>query len=281
MDHRTLPGSLVSVDWLAEHQSHPRLVLLDATFQLPNAAATENAHRRIPGARRFDFDKVVCDQESPLPHMLPPAADFERLVRELGISRDSLIVVYDRVGTYSSPRGWWMFRAMGHNQVAVLDGGLPAWDAAGHASEPVDDERPAPGDFVATPVTALVSNAEQVAAALEDIRHVVLDARSPGRFAGRDPEPRAGLRGGHMPNARNLPFDQVQSDSRMHDIETLGQRLREHVAEDQHLICSCGSGVTACILALAADLAGHPRFSVYDGSWSEWGLPSERPVVKD
>ncbi|WP_097459984.1 sulfurtransferase [Mangrovitalea sediminis] len=276
----TLPGSLVSVDWLAQHQGHPRLVLLDATFQLPGAADT-TAPRRIPGARRFDFDREICDRENPLPHMLPPAEDFERQVRELGVNQDSLIVVYDRVGTYSSPRGWWMFRAMGHDQVAVLDGGLPAWEAAGHSSEPMQPDSPGQGDFMAQLRQELVSNADQVAAALEDNGCVVLDARSADRFQGKAPEPRAGLRGGHMPNARNLPFDQVQEAGRMQALEELSRRLRSEVDAEQHLICSCGSGVTACILALAADLAGHSHFSVYDGSWSEWGLPSDRPVVSD
>ncbi len=280
----TLPGPIVSIRWLAAQLGHPRLVLLDASLKPATASAgtgTAGASHQIPGTQVFDFDKRVCDRTSPLPHMMPPPEVFEREVRALGIRGDSVIVVYDRVGVYASPRAWWMFKAMGHEQVAVLDGGLPAWLEAGLPVEPAAGHAVLPGDFVARPRPGLFCDAEQVMAALADPRFAVLDARSEGRFLGREPEPRPGLRGGHMPHALNLPFSAVQAQGRMRPVEELAAIFAAKVGSQRRLIFSCGSGVTACILALAAELAGHRELAVYDGSWSEWGLPSSRPVVTD
>ncbi|MBJ6765063.1 sulfurtransferase [Myxococcaceae bacterium JPH2] len=277
-----LPGPLVSVRWLADHLHHPRLVVLDASIQpvvRGSPAPSPEAEARIPRARVFDFDKKICDPDTTLPHMMPPPELFEREVRALGVSNDSLLVVYDRVGVYSSPRAWWMFKAMGHEQVAVLDGGLPAWLEAGHSTQPLVGPSVEPGHFIAHPRPQLFCDAEQVAAALEDKTFAVLDARSEGRFSGREPEPRAGLRPGHMPQALNLPFNQVQARSHMRPTAELAALFASKVAPEQRLIFTCGSGVTACILALAAASVGRQHLAVYDGSWSEWGLPSSRPVV--
>jgi thiosulfate/3-mercaptopyruvate sulfurtransferase len=279
----SLPGPLVDVHWLAENLDHPRLRLLDATFLPPSGPppGTAPENQRIPGAGMFDFDQRICDLDNPLPHMMPSPETFAREARSLGINRDSLIVVYDRVGLFSSPRGWWMFRAMGHDNVAVLDGGMPAWIAAGHDTAPWDNRTPEPGNFEADARPHLFYNADQVAAALNDPRHQVLDARSEGRFSGREPEPRPGLRSGHMPGAGNLPFSQVQESGRMLPAEALADIFRTWTEGDRRLVFSCGSGVSACVLALAAELAGHDSIAVYDGSWSEWGQPSARPVVSD
>jgi thiosulfate/3-mercaptopyruvate sulfurtransferase len=276
-----LPRPTVSVEWLAAHLDNPELVLLDATMQTAVAAGSgAPVERHLRGARRFDFDTRVCDRTSALPHMMPTPELFTQEVRALGIGRDSRVVIYDRVGVYSSPRAWWMFRAMGHDQVAVLDGGLPAWVAAGMPCEggpcPPAEGR---GDFVARPRPGLFCDAERVTTALADETCAVLDARSAGRFQGREPEPRAGLRPGHMPNALNLPFGSVQTGGRMRSKEELIAIFAEKLGAQQTWIFSCGSGVTACILALAAELAGHTDMTVYDGSWSEWGLPSARAVV--
>ncbi|MCP3102297.1 sulfurtransferase [Myxococcus sp. K15C18031901] len=279
-----LPGPTVSVHWLAEHLGHPRLILLDASLKPSTTAASVPSPAssvQVPGTRSFDFDKRICDQETPLPHMMPPPALFEREVRALGVRRDSVLVIHDRMGVYASPRAWWMFKAMGHEQVAVLDGGLPAWLEANLPTEPVGTPPVEPGDFVAQPHPGLFCDAEHVEAALSDPRYVVLDARSEGRFLGREPEPRAGLRPGHMPNAVNLHFGQVQANGRMRTAEELAAIFASKAGRQQKLIFSCGSGVTACILTLAAELAGYPALAVYDGSWSEWGLPSARPVVTD
>jgi len=276
-----LPGPVVSVSWLARQLGHPRLVLLDASVKPAAASASPSPGStvQLPGTQRFDFDKRICDPATSLPHMMPPPELFEREVRQLGIRNDSVIVIHDRMGVYASPRAWWMFKAMGHDQVAVLDGGLPAWLEAQLPTEPMGTQPVEPGDFVARPRPGLFCDADHVAAALEDKRYAVLDARSEGRFLGREPEPRPGLRPGHMPHALNLPFGTVQVNGRMRTAEELVALFASRVEPRQKLIFSCGSGVTACILALAAELAGYRELAVYDGSWSEWGLPSSRPVV--
>jgi thiosulfate/3-mercaptopyruvate sulfurtransferase len=282
MTPSSLPGPIVSVSWLAAQLQDPDLVLLDATFH-PVAASlpSETAGLRLPGARVFDFDQRICDPDTSLPHMMPSADLFTREVRALGVGQSSKIVVYDRLGVFSSPRAWWMFKAMGHDRVAVLDGGLPAWIAAGLPTESGPAAAVAPGDFVARPQPALFCNAAEVSSALRDPRSLVLDARSEGRFAGREPEPRPGLRSGHMPNARNLPLGAVQNQGRMRTPAELEAIFASKVQGQEKLVFSCGSGVTACVLALAATLAGYSELRVYDGSWSEWGLPSSRPVVTD
>jgi len=184
------------------------------------------------------------------------------------------------VGVYSSPRAWWMFKAMGHDSVSVLDGGLPAWREAGLSCESAAGAPPARGDFVARSRPELFCDADHVSAALGSQRFTVLDARSEARFMGQKAEPRAGLRAGHMPRAVNLPFGAVQKQGHMRDAAELAALLASKVqAGSSSLIFSCGSGVTACILALAGTLAGYSDIAVYDGSWSEWGMPSSRPVA--
>jgi thiosulfate/3-mercaptopyruvate sulfurtransferase len=270
------------VSWLAAHLDEPGLVLLDASLQPAAAASVKQgtpSTQRLPRARVFDFDEQICDRQTTLPHMLPSAQLFQEEVRALGIHQASPIVVYDRVGVYSSPRAWWMFKAMGHDHVSVLDGGLPAWLEAGLPCGSADHSSVAPGDFVARPRPELFCNAERVAAALLSDRFTVLDARSEARFMGREAEPRAGLRPGHMPHAVNLPFGAVQTQGHMRQAAELGALIGSKVhGQPSQLIFTCGSGVTACILALAATLAGYSEMSVYDGSWSEWGMPSSRPV---
>jgi len=278
----SLPVPLVSVRWLAAAIDDPDLVVLDATFHpSPPADWSTRPPQYLPHARRFDFDKRICDPASSLPHMMPSAELFEREVRALGVRRDSRVVIYDRIGTFASPRGWWMFQAMGHDRVSVLDGGLPAWQQAGLPVVAAPEEPTRPGDFVARPRAGLFCDADRVEAALGDASVRVLDARSEGRFFGREPEPRTGLRGGHMPNAVSLPFSSLQANGRMRSPEELRALFAARVDGDPELVFSCGSGVTACVLALGATLAGRTRLSVYDGSWSEWGLPSARPVVRD
>ena len=284
MKNIKINDSLVSVQWLAENLNAENLVILDASMP-PITAGDDNKAREdpayIPGAWRFDFDKEIRDKETHLPHMMPRPEIFTEEVQKLGISKDSAIVVYDDAGIYASPRAWWMFRAMGHSQVAVLDGGLPAWIKAGFATVPNLEELPKQrGDFVSQPQNELFSDSADVFIALHDHNFVVMDARSEGRFKGVEPEPRPGLRLGHMPHSINIPFTSVLEDGRLASKAKLHSIFGKY--KDKKMIFSCGSGVTASILALAADQAEYKDLSVYDGSWSEWGLPSSGlPVVTD
>ena len=284
----TLPV-LVEVDWLAANMNQPDIVVLDASWHMPQFkrdGEIEWQQQRIPGSRFFDFDRRVCDKNASLPHMLPDAETFSREVQRLGVNQDSRIVVYDALGIFSCVRAWWMFRAMGHQQVAVLNGGLPAWQRAGHVIESGDmsnQMQPEAGNFSATFQPGWVRDAQQIQAALADKSAQVLDARSGERFSGVVDEPRPGLQSGHMPGALSLPFvDLHDTQGCMLPVEGLKEVFTDLGLEqmDEPLIFSCGSGVSACVLALGAELVGYTHLSVYDGSWTEWGEPDNGlPVV--
>ena len=273
---------LVDTNWLANNLSESNLVVLDASVPpiVPGYVShnSNGCFSAIPGARRFDYDQVICKPNSSLPHMMPTSGLFEEEVRKLGVNNDSAIVVYDDVGLYASPRAWWMFRAMGHAQVAVLDGGLPKW---------IKEERgiikqydnPRDGNFLANLDAGLFCDFEVVLKGLYEPGCQILDARSAGRFKGIDAEPRPGVRSGHMPNAKNLPFPEVLSGGELKSAEELSDLFSQLIEKDQKIITSCGSGITACILTLAATVAGYENLAVYDGSWAEWGLPSKLPVL--
>jgi len=275
-------NSIVSVEWLHENLSAENLVLFDASMKpiFPVANQIPETPAYIPGSLRFDFDDVLCDHNTSLPHMMPSPEYFANEMQNMGVNQDSAIVVYDKVGVYSSPRAWWMFRAMGHAQIAVLDGGLPAWVQAGYEKVPTLATPKGKGDFASLPQSGLFVDSKSVVQALADSAFSVIDARSAGRFKGQEPEPRAGLRGGHMPNAVNIPFVDVLENGMMSSKSKLQNIFEKY--KNKKMIFSCGSGVTACVLALAAEQAGYKDLAVYDGSWSEWGrLDSGSPVVKD
>ncbi len=270
--------SLVSVHWLRENLHTKNLIVFDASMKpVGNVAAPQTAGY-IPGSRRFDFDEHIREQNTSLPHMMPAPEFFTEEMQKLGVNKDSAIVAYDNVGVYASPRAWWMFRAMGHDNVAVLDGGLPAWMDAGYEVSSTLATSSLRGDFASNPRPGLFVDSQAVTHALSDSAYSVLDARSAGRFTGQEPEPRAGLRGGHMPGAVNLPFSETQINGVMKSPALLREMFAQY--QNKKLIFSCGSGVTACILALAAEQAGLNELAVYDGSWAEWGAESSGlPVV--
>lgn len=285
MSSLVLPSDLVSIQWLAEHHHHSDLTLLDASWHMPltnRNGYQEWLNERIGHAQFFDFDREVCDQDASLPHMMPPPQHFELSAQMLGINNESIIVVYDSLGIFSSPRVWWMFKAMGFNKVAVLDGGLPAWKEAGltvNCTPPTINKRPQ-GNFKAVYQADLISNKEQVYNAINDKNVSIVDARSKARFLGEVPEVRVGLRVGHIPSAINLPISEILNNQTMKNAYQLAQIFEALMPKKQKIIFSCGSGVTACILALGAKLSGYDALSVYDGSWSEWGASDTLPVVK-
>jgi len=277
-----LPGPLVSVEWLAARLGAPGLVVVDGSWYLPalNRSATgEFQAGHVPGAVFWDLD-AMSDLASPLPHMLPDPETLARRIAALGIGNDDRVVVYDGSGNnLSAARIWWTLRVMGHPAAAVLDGGMPAWRAAGL---PLKAGWPpwAPRRFVARPHSKLVRSLHHVLQAVTTGGTQILDARSRARFDGAEPEPRPGLRGGHMPGAKSLPYPELTAPGgRMLPAEALRARLSAAGIDlGRPVITSCGSGVTACVLALGLEIAGHREWSVYDGSWAEWGAAAGPPV---
>jgi thiosulfate/3-mercaptopyruvate sulfurtransferase len=273
---------LVATDWLAERLGRPGLVVVDGSTYLPTSGrdpAAEYAAGHIPGAVFFDVE-ASSDPTSTLPHMLPTPDAFAARMGRLGIGDDDHIVVYDGSGTnLSAPRVWWMFRVMGHERVSLLDGGIGKWRREGRPLEAAVVTRPA-ARFSARPLPGAVRDAAGVRAALERGDAQVVDMRSAGRFAGTEPEPRPGLRGGHMPGARNLPFHElVNPDGTLLPAERLRRRIETAgVHLDRPIVATCGSGVSACALIFALHLLGHDAAVLYDGAWTEWAGRPDLPV---
>ena len=276
------PDALVSTGWLAGNLDSPEVRILDASWYLPaqkRDGRAEFAEAHIPGARFFDID-AVSDRTSGLPHMLPDAAEFGAAVGAMGIGNGHRVVVYDGIGLQSAARVWWMFRAFGHERVSVLNGGLPKWRAEGRAVTG-DNDGPAPARFEATLRGDLVRGLDDMTANLDSAREQVLDARSRGRFDGSEAEPRAGLRGGHIPGSRCLPYPDLidPATKTVRDAAAL-RRAFEAAGLDlgAAIVTTCGSGVSACILGLGLYLIGRKDVAIYDGSWSEWGGRGDTPV---
>jgi thiosulfate/3-mercaptopyruvate sulfurtransferase len=277
------PEDLVSTEWLAANIDRDDVRVVDGSFTLPGVTPTAQeayALRHIPGAVFFDID-AISDHADPLPHMLPSDADFARMAGALGLGDDHRIVVYDMAGFNSAPRVWWMLKNYGHRRVALLDGGLPKWLAEGR---PVTAAVPTPraARFTAHLDRSRVRDKAQLLANLAEKREQVLDARAAGRFAGTAPEPRPGMRSGHIPGSLNLPYDLLadRKTKTLLPAAEIEKRFREAgVSRDKPIVTSCGSGVTACALAFGLHLIGWPEAAIYDGSWSEWGLPGDTPIA--
>ncbi|MEW7289467.1 sulfurtransferase [Aquimarina sp. 2304DJ70-9] len=273
---------LVSVSWLSEHLDHPDLIVLDATIKkVTSTKEAKSANLQIKNARFFDIKKAFSDTTTDIPNMLPTPEAFSEACRNIGISNHHKIVVYDQLGIYSSPRVWWMFKTMGHENIAVLDGGLPAWKGANMPCETMDNssnptER---GDFKAMFDQDLTTDSKSILAEMNNKNTLILDARSPGRFTAQEPEPRASLKGGHIPNSMNLHYTKIVRDGHLLPVGELKEVLDDFNIENKKLIFTCGSGITACIIMLAANLAGYDNVSVYDGSWSEWGQLDGVPIA--
>lgn len=276
------PKTLVSTDWLGRHLNDPDLRVIDASWYLPGSerdARAEYEKGHIPGARFFDIEEIA-DQRSNLPHMAPPTEKFISRMRAMGVGDGHQVVIYDGAGLYSAPRVWWLFRLMGKTDVAVLDGGLPKWRAEGRALEdmaPVIRDR----HMTVSLQNALVRDVTQVAQASKLGQPQILDARAPERFSGETPEPREGLRAGHIPGSLNLPFaNLLDEDGTMKDEAGLRAAFEAAgIDTARPVITTCGSGVTAAILALGLARIGHESWSLYDGSWTEWGAFGDLPVA--
>jgi thiosulfate/3-mercaptopyruvate sulfurtransferase len=282
-DVRDDPKTLVSTTWLAAHLNDPDLRLIDASWYLPsmnrNGRAEYNA-AHIAGARFFDIEEI-SDSRSTLPHMAPPPEKFISKMRAMGVGDGHQVVIYDGIGLFSAPRVWWTFRLMGKTDVAVLDGGLPKWMAEGR---PTEDMPTIMRDrhMTVSRQNHLVKDVTQVAHAAKLGHAEIIDARPSARFRGEAPEPRAGLRLGHIPGAKNLPYSMLLNEGgTMKDPSALRAAFAEAGVDlTKPAITSCGSGVTAAILSLALERIGHRDHSLYDGSWAEWGMYDDLDVAK-
>jgi thiosulfate/3-mercaptopyruvate sulfurtransferase len=277
------PDDLVSTDWLAAHIDRYDVRVVDGSFTLPGASPTAQeayAKEHLPSAVFFDIDKI-SDRSDPLPHMLPSDKEFAEAAGRLGLGDNHRIVVYDIAGFNSAPRVWFMLRAFGHRNVALLNGGLPKWKAEGRPLTTLVP-RPRPATFTAKLDKALVRNRAEMLANIQEPKEQVIDARAASRFAGTAPEPRPGLRAGHIPGSRNLPYDTLadpKTRTLLPAAEIEERFIAAGIKRDQPVVTSCGSGVTACALAFGLHLIGWPDAAIYDGSWSEWGLPGDTPVA--
>jgi thiosulfate/3-mercaptopyruvate sulfurtransferase len=278
------PRTLVSTAWLEAHLKDPDLRILDASWYLPDMARDAKAEyneAHIPGARFFDIEEI-SDKRSGLPHMAPTPEMFISRMRAMGVGDGHQVVIYDGAGLFSAARVWWTFRLMGKQDVAVLDGGFPKWRSEGR---PIEDMPPIVRDrhMTVQRQAHLIKDVTQVAAAAKLGDYSIVDARSPGRFSGQEPEPRPGLRSGHIPKAKNVPFKSVlNADGTMKSPEALAKVFADAGVDlKKPVITSCGSGVTASVLNLALERMGKLDHSLYDGSWAEWGMYNDLKVARD
>lgn len=267
-----MASPLVSVSWLIDNLTHPDLVILDARMAKPVAGSPSKlSNVQIPGARQMNLKTAFSEPGSDLPNTIPSPQHFEQEAQKLGVNQDSIVVVYDDKGVYSSPRAWWLFRTMGHEKVVVLNGGLPAWIDANQPVESLSRDSVNPGNFQASFDASQVWSTQDASENITTKTATLIDARSSARFKGEAPEPRAGLLSGHIPGSLNLPFGEVIKDGKMLPKEELQKVIADLDPGPGPLVFSCGSGITACIILLAFEVAADNPAVLYDGSFAEWG----------
>lgn len=277
----TVKSPIVSVEWLHDNLSVDNLIILDATIQKVGTKSEDKKEKQqIQNAVFFDLKNVFLDIEGEYPNTVPSEKHFENEAQKLGINNDSCVVVYDDLGVYSASRVWWLFRIFGFTNIAVLNGGLPAWKDTGYKVESKKERELLTGNFKANLSKDKISVTEEVLNASHDDNKVILDARSKGRFYATESEPRKDLRGGHIPNSKSLPYAELQLEGKMKSKEELQKIFSDMNPNKEEMIFSCGSGITACILALGAEESGSTNYSVYDGSWTEWASRLELPIEK-
>ncbi len=276
-----ITSPIVTVEWLHENSNVDNLIVLDATIKkvgtIENSLSEKN---RIPNAIYFDLKEVFLNKKAKYPNTIPTKEYFQEQIQKIGINKDSCIIVYDDLGVYSSPRAWWLFRLFGFDNVAVLNGGFPKWKQKGYKVEKTIRLEREKGSFQAELTTTKVVEFNTILENIKTEDFCVADARSNDRFLAKVPEPRKGLKGGHIPNSLSLPYTEVQHNGEMKNKEELIELFNKINSENKKYIFTCGSGITACILALALEITGNANYSVYDGSWTEWAsipnLPTEQ-----
>ncbi|MGZ0017070.1 sulfurtransferase [Yeosuana sp. AK3] len=271
MSKLIISNPVVSIDWLQSNLYAENLVILDASIPKVTGGDAFNLEVQIPNTRFFDLKEAFSDTSAAFPTTFPSEAQFTNSAQVLGINSNSAIVVYDQQGIYSSARVWWMFKAMGHDNIAVLNGGLPEWINYDYETEAKIENKTSLGNFQAQYKPELMKYFDDVKKASLEKSHLIMDARSQARFNSLVAEPRAGLRSGTIPNSINLPFEDLLEGNLLKEKEVLKTKFETVANKEDALIFSCGSGITACVLALGADIAGYKNLSVYDGSWTEWG----------
>ena len=277
MDYESV---FVEAPWLHSNLANNAVKVLYTRLADIKTGAIEPTHSAIiPNARLFDFENTFADKQSRFPHTRPSTEQMSQELQRLGIRNTDYLVVYDSKGLYSVARAYWMLRAIGHQKVSILRGGLPEWKACGYAVLNKLDVEPKLSEYRVTPQPDYFVDTDYVLSVIGDKNTLILDARAQGRFEGTEPEPRVGLRSGHIPGSKNLPFTNIIANGRLVDKTHLNELFNALAPnKSKHLVMSCGSGVTACILALAATTCGYSKVSVYDGSWSEWGSLHHLPI---
>jgi len=272
---------IVSVDWLNNHLGDKNLIILDCTIPKVTAKSTFKVDKeQIKGAIFFDIKNVFSDKKAPFPNTILPADEFENKAQELGINQDSIIVCYDDLGIYSSPRVWWMFQLMGFKNIAILNGGFLKWKEQNYPIEKPSDKTFKKGNFKATYQPDKIKFTKNVLSNIDNKDFLIVDARSSGRFNATEPEPREDIKGGHIPSSISLPFSAVLENGMLKPISELKNIYSNINPENKAFIFSCGSGITASILALSAVMSGNNNYAVYDGSWTEWGTTNGLPIEK-